>query len=127
MSELSENLPPELSLECEYLGEAYQDTWLHDLWEVTLVTPTGRMTTQYRSDVGHRREGLAVDPDLADVLHCLLSDGDACHYSFEEWCDSYGYDTDSRAAERTYLACVATGEKLSSLGLDLETLSTLEH
>ena len=44
------------------------------------------------------------DPTIADVLDCLASDsaGYENARSFEEWCGEYGYDTDSRRAERIY-------------------------
>ena len=45
-------------------------------------------------------------PELADVLDCLASD--AAGYenarSFADWCADYGYDVDSRRAERTFKA-----------------------
>jgi len=47
---------------------------------------------------------LCRDPQAAEVLSCLLSD--AASYenarSFEEWAGEFGYDADSREAERTY-------------------------
>jgi hypothetical protein len=47
---------------------------------------------------------LCCDPEVDEVLSCLLLD--AAGYenarSFEEWAGEYGYDADSRKAERTY-------------------------
>lgn len=51
-------------------------------------------------------------PHAADLLHSLLSDASACEQSFESWCNEIGYDTDSRKAHATYLACQANGDKL---------------
>ena len=46
-------------------------------------------------------------PTAADVLECLASDADVMdHESFETWASDFGLDTDSRAAERTYRACL---------------------
>lgn len=53
-----------------------------------------------------------VQPKDADVLHCLLMDGDAIDYDFDDWCANYGYDTDSRKAYDTYQQCLQTGLKL---------------
>ena len=55
-------------------------------------------------------------PDVADVVHCLLSDAEAidCE-SFEEWCSQMGADTDSRKDEAIYRACVDTGLRLRTL------------
>lgn len=53
-------------------------------------------------------------PELISVLGALISD--AAGYenarSFEEWCGDYGYDTDSRRAERTYNATAESAKAL---------------
>lgn len=60
-------------------------------------------------------------PDLVDVLGCLVRDADALDAArFEDWASDYGYDTDSREAESTYRACLATGVALrAALGNDV--------
>jgi hypothetical protein len=56
-------------------------------------------------------------PELAGVLDCLASDASGVENArtFEEWCAEYGYDADSRAAERTYNAVAQQTEALRSL------------
>jgi hypothetical protein len=56
-----------------------------------------------------------VAPKLPDVLHSLMMDGSPYFQgaSFEEWAGDYGYDTDSRSAEKTYAACMDTGRQMS--------------
>jgi hypothetical protein len=46
------------------------------------------------------------DPDAADVLDALASDATGFEQArdFEDWASEYGYDPDSRKAERTYKA-----------------------
>jgi hypothetical protein len=57
----------------------------------------------------------ALLPDTADVLACLAMECDALdHSTFEDWAESYGYDSDSRKAEATYRACLATALALRS-------------
>jgi len=57
--------------------------------------------------------GLSGDPDAGSVLDCLASDSSGIDgQSFEDWAGDYGYDTDSRKAERTYNACVTQAAKL---------------
>lgn len=56
-------------------------------------------------------------PTLSDVLDCLASDSsgfDNAH-SFEEWAGDYGYDTDSRTAEKTYKQIEKQAGQLRSL------------
>jgi len=63
-----------------------------------------------------------VKPQLDNVLSSLLMDGsayfDAC--TFEEWCNEYGYDSDSRKAESIWKACDQTGRTLSRAFTDQE-------
>lgn len=55
-----------------------------------------------------------VSPQLDDVMHSLLLDGDPYfnNESFEDWCGNFGYDTDSRKAEDMYRACCETGRQI---------------
>ena len=63
----------------------------------------------------------AVPPKLDDVLYCLITDSEACSETFESWCSNLGFDTDSRKAMDTYLACQKNGEKLRKAGVtDIE-------
>ena len=47
---------------------------------------------------------LTEQPTAAEVLDCLASDAAAVENvsTFEEWCGEYGYDVDSRKAEKTF-------------------------
>lgn len=57
-------------------------------------------------------------PNDADVWQSLLSDAEAIDFAgFESWAREYGYDQDSRAAERIYNKCVSIGLKLRA-GID---------
>lgn len=70
-----------------------------------------------------------VPPGAADVVSCVLSDLEAVSSSFEEWCDNYGENSDSRKVLATYHACQQNGDKLRKLlPSDLiETLRKEEH
>ena len=61
-------------------------------------------------------------PTLCDVLSCMAAD-DAASYenagSFEDWAQEYGWDTDSRKAEKVYRAVKRQAEQLKRvLGAD---------
>lgn len=59
-------------------------------------------------------------PALADVLYCLVSDASVLDYgAFEEWAREFGYDEDSRTAEKTYRQCLEHALKLRQM-LDLD-------
>jgi hypothetical protein len=59
---------------------------------------------------------LSHEPTGEEVIECLLSDaaGVANARSFEDWCSDYGYDSDSRKAERIYNACAGHAAKLEN-------------
>lgn len=64
--------------------------------------------------------GKPIMPELADVLYSLCMEADAIDSpTFEEWAEDFGYDVDSRSAEKTYRACLETALKLrAGLGDD---------
>lgn len=43
--------------------------------------------------------------DLLNAFYCFISDALAGLESFESFCGDFGYDTDSRKAEKIYKAC----------------------
>lgn len=118
-----------------------------DHWSVKLTRPDcPSMTLMYSMGIGHRRnphkpnacypgrirtihdqEQAAkfkpVKPKLIDILYCLVVGGDCLENTFEEWCDNWGYDVDSRKAERTFKLCyLQTIQVRRLLGDDLEAV-----
>lgn len=69
----------------------------------------------YYTGTGLQEDGKPVPPCAADVLYCLLNDRSAVGQTFEQWAGNYGYDTDSRAAERIYNACIVNANKLDAI------------
>lgn len=51
-------------------------------------------------------------PELDSLLYCLFLDSDAINYSFNDWCDSLGYDNDSIKAKKIYDDCIENYHKL---------------
>jgi hypothetical protein len=80
-------------------------------WAKKTASPTvPNMLTASRGPLAYTWLKNAVDtakcivmPKWYDVLTCLHPMGED---NFTDWCSSYGYDTDSITAEKTYLACV---------------------
>ncbi len=97
-----------------------------------------RQAHQYRVTLRYKRRRMSLDyfmgsaltsePDSASVLSSLLLDASALDESFENWCADYGYDTDSRKAERLYKLCCKQGEKLKQLlGDDYDDFRNAEN
>lgn len=55
-----------------------------------------------------------LPPTTADVLDCLASDASGYDNSrnFEDWCADYGYDDDSRKAEKIYHTVAEEAKRL---------------
>lgn len=51
-------------------------------------------------------------PSLSDVLGCLCSDAEAINETFEDCAANFGYDSDSRKAEKIFNDCRETGFNL---------------
>ena len=115
-------------------------------WNCQLTGPNGKtITIEYHTGKGHREvkghirrktlpfkcslaewnNSRATSPCLADLIHCLLLDSSASDQSFAEWCSDCGYDTDSRKALDTYLACQKAGSDLRSIGADFTQLQNI--
>ena len=89
-----------------------------DHWKVTLRFGRARMTIYFSKGYGHH----GAEPTADEVLDCLASDAGGVENSnsFADWCGEYGYDEDSRKAEKTYKACRHNSNRLRSfLGDDL--------
>jgi hypothetical protein len=123
-------------------SDDWQETAHH--WLITI----GGQKFDYHTGIGHRRMGtshfddyrilksraivsdtdlqrwlsctIAEKPALDDVLHALVMDASACEESFDEWCQNFGYDTDSRKALDTYLQCQSNATKLRKAGVNIE-------
>jgi hypothetical protein len=80
-------------------------------WKITLRCRGRQMTTYFSQ--GSAISGL---PTAADLLDCLASDSSGIENarSFEDWCSEYGYDTDSRKAEKTFKVCERQAQKLKT-------------
>lgn len=94
--------------------------WESD-WSTTKYAfgPARPIYGNYKPNVDRRQ------PSAGSVLMCLEHSNPG---TFEDFCDEYGYDTDSRKAEKTWRACVDQYLALSAMYTpdELEALSRLE-
>lgn len=82
-----------------------EDGWEHHAYELLLKNPAEK--TEMKLPWKHGT-GITEDPDERpeNILDVLISDGWGYEQaqSFEDWAGEYGYDTDSRKAERIWQA-----------------------
>lgn len=94
-------------------------------WAVTLKYGGRRLTVPFFTGAM-----LPGEPKTEDVLGCLLRDagGYEAAGSFGEWAEEYGYDTDSRRAERVYRQVERFTKGLKRLlGKDYDVLLDVEE
>lgn len=126
---------------CKYIRETAQGTWKCDQWEFEINSVkfdfyTGLGHRGLTEEAKHEIAGeyplphllgsqayedylAAIDaarvpepPHVAAMLHSLFMDNQSATQSFEDWCEEYGYSSDSRKALEVYLECQEIGRKL---------------
>lgn len=121
--------------EIKYMGLNTDDQWQHFAWSIKIngesfsyKTGLGhaiklhdkygsfrydykkekKADTQYISETDYLVEVQKLD----SVLYCLFSDADAGMMSFSEFCDNFGYSSDSLKALDIYRECEDTAKRL---------------
>lgn len=84
---------------------ASNSTW----YAVTLRMGTRKLAVPFGMGIGLQR-----DPDVMDVLSCLISDASSAENadSYHEWCHELGMDPADNANRRTYGAILTNTSKL---------------
>lgn len=105
-----------------YLCKNTEGEWPHFLWKCEIRTMKGRISLDYKMGLAHvikAKFSWVQDrpkpPTLETVLHSLTLDSEAREMSLEDWCDAFGYDSDSIKALNTYQACCESAKKLNSI------------
>lgn len=96
------------------------------------ISCTKRITSKARQVKFHKLHQLpkpltVVPPEDDDILYALNSDAQVADYTFEDFCDNYGYESDSIKALEIYNECVKTRAKLLRAGLNLQELQEKYH
>ena len=107
---------------CKKWGNDY-----HGHFAITLTTKDGSESFDFYGsvyDASHNKTALTED-DLKHALECILSDALAGIDSFEEFCGNFGYDEDSRSAERIHNACKETTTKINALGISEDEIYSI--
>lgn len=100
------------------MPEHRQDLWGKGAthWAVTLRRRDGAsIKSGYTMGSAH-----TGNPELSNVLACLLIDATSAELSHVDWCAETGHDPDSRKAERMYRACRSIARSLARLFSDAE-------
>lgn len=100
-------------------GSQVENGWEHHAYVLAMHWNDGALSRSVGGIKWHQGVGIETVPqdEPAWVLDALV--GDATTYldaeSFEDFCNTFGYDTDSRAAERDYHECGENAKRLRAL------------
>jgi hypothetical protein len=84
--------------------------WQANHYKVVLKRGKKQFTTYFSKGIG-----LKGEPTVEEVLDCLASDSASIeNYDFEDWAPEFGYNKDSRHAEKIYNACIKQAQKLKN-------------
>lgn len=118
-----------LPVKINYHRETQRDNWNCDQWSVAIKNKNGITEyTDYFTGLGHRNKkyNKPQKPKIVDVLSSLVLDAQAGDESFSNWCDNFGYDSDSISAFSTYQACENTAKMLRRC-FDAETMKKIKE
>jgi hypothetical protein len=88
-------------------------------YKITVKRDSSRRMFDYYSSINDYQNGKKEleENDLKFALECILSDAIAGLDTFSNFCSEFGYDENSRNAEKVWKACKRSSAKLLSLGL----------
>lgn len=114
-----ETIYKDFKIKSEYKGDKAapwgdrQENWNNHIITVKNITTGKRTSFEFWASIMHPE--IQTEDDLLNAFECFVSDALSGENSFEDFCNEYGYDTDSRSAERTHKACVKSNQKLKGI------------
>lgn len=88
-----------------------------DIYKVTLKRGNRKYSFKFGQSIYHSQPSNKKEPTMYDILACLTKYDPE---TFEDFCSSYGYDTDSRSAKKIYKAVVKEYDNMCKLFNDKE-------
>ena len=83
-----------------------------NIYRVTIQRESNKISFMYGDSINNTEANKT--PDLYSVLACVGSDY-YCPDDFEDFCGDYGYDEDSRKAEKLHKRCLKQSDKLKEI------------
>jgi hypothetical protein len=91
---------------------AYRD-FLERCVESGKYSESSKFHDDYKASIANKN---IPAPDVVDVVYSIVLDSDVIDYAaFEDWANDFGYDVDSRQAEKIYRACLEIALKWRSM------------
>lgn len=100
-----------------------KDQTVHNEFKIT-VSKSARASFKYYMSQADYERGI-IEMENRDMIYALMSfvdDAISGEMEFHEFCGEFGYDEDSRRAEKVWKACQKSNEKAKRLFSDLYDL-----
>jgi hypothetical protein len=94
-------------------AEWSEDNFNNHMVKVTNTETQQSITFEFWASIAEPE--LKKEYDILNAFYCFVSDALAGNDSFEDFCGNFGYDTDSRKAEKIHRKCKKSYEKLLKL------------
>ena len=96
----------------DYTEEDYKDEWkkTSNKYKARITYNKKSMTIIYYTGSGWKK-----DPELEDILGSILQDITYLDYGFENFASEWGYDPDSRTAEKIYKDIQKQAKKINRI------------
>lgn len=102
----------------------------HNKYRVTVVCNNIKRSFSYFDSIANymaNKKELS-ESDLKDAFYCFVSDSVSGKSSFEDFCSEFGYESDSRTAEKIWRSCGRSYDKLKTLlPSDVEAYDLLNY
>ena len=90
-----------------------RENWNHH--KVTVTNTGNKLKTSFDFWASVAKPNVETEYDILNAFYCFISDAISGDMSFSEFCSEFGYDEDSRSAEKTWKACKRAADKLKRI------------
>lgn len=90
-----------------------RENWNHHRIAVKNTDTGARTSFDFWASVAEPE--LRTEYDILNAFYCFVSDAISGDMDFSEFCGEFGYDEDSRTAEKTWKACKRSSEKMKRI------------
>ena len=94
-------------------GNDAPENWNHHNVTVTNTETENEIEFDFWASIA--KPELESEYDILNAFYCFISDAISGTYTFEEFCSEFGYDEDSRRAEKIWKECKKSYGKLISI------------
>ena len=106
---------PQFKITTTFIEKVKSEYGYANKYKVTIRNGKKHFSTTFTDSINNTQKGIKSD-DI-DIIYCIVADAQCVQWnnSFEDFCSEFGYDTDSRSAERIYNACEKTYNNIQRL------------